>query len=278
MLPCDYSEIIDYGDLNKSESRFLGYTYNSKTNKIDLHIGNINNSNNVDSIDDLVDILNDSKNSKKQIEELKNEIYHLKNSHKLLKNELDENIKKNKSKMGNTSLNSLGITSNEIDGPNRGLILAHGNLCVKNNDDIEPIINADGINQKYLPSILTELPKQVEALTERIEDEKNVSIPIGSGGSTVINNPKLIYKELPAKFYRDSENRVEKIEYYLNGYVEYTEKLIRDSKGKIVNIIREHIDKEIQTTKINRGSDGKVIGTEIVYENEEMGFEFGGMI
>lgn len=288
-LPFEFSEIVNYEKLYNLESRFNGYTYNPKTNSISLNLSNLTNANQ-NNIDEIVDILSEAESNSKDIKELKEEIDRLKLENENIKfqinKELDTNITPIKAGTSRTvELDDKGLSTFEKDNPDRMIRLVHGALGISTNgtNDFETIINADGINPKFLPNY-TQIGTIKEDDSSDSSGTRSNGSALGDGSNvinnnTYINNPKIRYEDLPCKIFRNPDTKkVEKIEYYKDDVLEYIETFERDGDGKrVVNIVLEHISKEAETTTLIRNDEGKVEEVNVEYKNLDTESEYVGM-
>ena len=300
VLPFDFDQIVKYGNMDRVESNFTGFTYNTKTQKIGINISNLNNINSLDDnellmkkldktfkqTDKISKIINDVSNLKKQTEQLvnkQNEDFH------------DANEKPIIAGVSKTSgIDYKGIYTHELNNPNRMIRMQDGKIGISTNgtNDFEPIITPDGINPKFLPVLHAKIDKGETIATLKGGDGGGSSSSGGnnggsSGGSgdTIVNNttniinPKIKYIDLPCKLVRDDiSKKVKQIEYYKDSVLEYLETLIRDNiTNKVKQITLEHIGKETEITTLNRGTDGKVTDINVVYINEDLTLEYMGM-
>lgn len=299
IIPFDFSEIVKYNNMNKVESNFTSFTYNSKTNKIGVNISNLNNINSLNDEDEFIQKLNKTFKETEKISQLVDDISNLKKETENLKNKQSEDFYNANEKpiiAGNsksTGVDYKGIYTHEINNPNRMIRMQNGQIGISVNgtNDFEPIITPDGINPKFLPTLQATIDNKTSLIIQKNNSNSSSSSSGGgsngnSGGTgeTIVNNitniinPKIKYIDLPFELIRDDDNKIVQIKYYYNNVLEYIETIIRDSATKKVSqTTLEHIDKETEINTFNRNSNGKITNVDIVYINEDLSFEYAGM-
>lgn len=301
LLPFDFNKIINYANMTTSQSSFVGYTYNAKSNSIKMDISNTDNIKNQDEEDEFVDAIVNVKKHEKDINQLKSQLKSLHQKNEELQSKLNQGeINANTTPIvagssGTTGIDHKGIYSHEVDNPDNMVRFQNGTIGISRNGDKEflPIITKDGINPRFL-----QVP--VEAIAETVKSSITSSNNLlggggsgssgggnsgesgtGGGGTPVITtNPKIKYIDLPCKIIRDSiTKKVVRIEYYKDGILEYMDTFNRDATtNKVISIITEHVGKETETTTVVRDTaTGKVTDIDVVYVNEDATLEYAGM-
>ena len=292
VLPFDFNRIVKYGNMDRVESNFTGFTYNTKTQKIGINISNLNNINSLDDNELLMKKLDKPFKQTDKISKIINDVSNLKKQAKILSDNQNENFYNANQKpiiagsSKSTGIDYKGIYTQESSNPNRMIRMQDGKIGISTNgtNDFEPIITPDGINPKFLPIVQSTISKGTSLIAQQSEGGGSSGSSGGSSGSTGgnttnITNPKIKYIDLPCKLIRDSvTNKVKQIKYYKDGNLEYLETIIRDSiTNKVVQVTLEHIGKETEITTLIRDSNGKVTDVDITYINEDLTLEYMGM-
>ncbi|EPY2277927.1 hypothetical protein ACXAT3_002679 [Clostridium sporogenes] len=282
-LPFDFNEIIQYDSLKSIDCRLLGYNYNIKNNDFKLTISSIDKKiDDIDVYERIAGALKTSENNENDIQDLKQKLNRLENKVNT-PNKIEEINTKDTSIIAGASntvkINESGLSTHEVNNPDRGLIWNAGALGLKDGDDFEPIITADGIMPKFLPSAVNlQLEKALDNVgnIERNNNENRQE----QRPPTMIKNPPIRYMDLTCKLIRNENNQVEQINYYnLQGDIEYIEKIIRNENGKIEKVEKEHLDAETQITTIIRDEETNLVtDVSVEYENDTEDYEFGGML
>ena len=297
VLPFDFDQIVKYGNMDRVESNFTGFTYNTKTQKIGINISNLNNINSLDDNELLMKKLDKTFKQTDKISKIINDISNLKKQTETLSNKQNEDFYNANEKpiiagsSKSTGIDYKGIYTQESNNPSRMIRMQDGKIGISTNgtNDFEPIITPDGINPKFLPVVKATIDKG-ETITDLKGNEDNGGSNSGgssggTGGDTTVNNttnitnPKIKYIDLPCQLIRDSvTNKVKQIKYYKDNNLEYLETLIRDNiTNKVKQVTLEHIGKETEITTLTRDSDGKVTDVNVVYINEDLTLEYAGM-
>ena len=297
VLPFDFDQIVRYGNIDRVESNFTGFTYNTKTQKIGINISNLNNINSLDDNELLMKKLDKTFKQTNKISKIINDVSNLKKQTEILSNKQNEDFYNANEKpiiAGNsksTGIDYKGIYTHEHNNPNRMIRMQDGKIGISTNgtNDFEPIITPDGINPKFLPVVQSTINKGTNTIIQQSGGDSGSSgssggSSSGTGNTTVnnttnITNPKIKYIDLPCKLIRDSiTNKVKQIEYYKDNLLEYLETIIRDDiTNKVKQITLEHIGKETEITTLTRDSNGKVTDVDVVYINEDLTLEYAGM-
>lgn len=301
VLPFEFSEIVKYRNMDRVESNFTGFTYNTKTQKIGINISNLNNINNMNDEELFMQKLDKTFKETSKIFNLVNDVFNLKKQTEALVNKQNENFHNANEKPivagnGKTSgIDYKGIYTHEMDNPSRMIRMQDGKIGISTNgtDDFEPIITADGINPKFLPVIQPNINSGTNTIIQGSGGSSGGGSGSNSGGNsdsggdtnttvnniTNITNPKTKYIDLPCKLIRDATTKkVNQIEYYKDKNLEYLETIIRDvTTKKAKQITLEHIGKETEITTLTRGTDGKVTDVDVIYINEDLTIEYAGM-
>jgi hypothetical protein len=297
VLPFDFDQIVKYGNMDRVESNFTGFTYNTKTQKIGINISNLNNINSLDDNELLMKKLDKTFKQTDKISKLVNDVSNLKKQTEELVNKQNEDFHNANEKpivagvSKSTGIDYKGIYTQESSNPNRMIRMQDGKIGISTNgtNDFEPIITPDGINPKFLPIIHANIDKGETIAT--LKDGGSSSSGGNNGGSssgtgnttinntTNITNPKIKYIDLPCKLIRDEvTKKVKQIEYYKDNVLEYLETIIRDdTTNKVIQATLEHIGKETEITTLTRDSNGKVTNINVVYINEDLTLEYAGM-
>ena len=296
-LPFDFDQIVKYGNMDRVESNFTGFTYNTKTQKIGINISNLNNINSLDDNELLMKKLDKTFKQTNKISKIINDVSNLKKQTETLLNKQNEDFYNANEKpiiAGNsksTGIDYKGIYTQESSNPNRMIRMQDGKIGISTNgtNDFESIITPDGINPKFLPVLQANINKGTNTIIQQSEGSGGSSGSSGgsSGGTgnttvnntTNITNPKIKYIDLPCKLIRDDiTKKVKQIEYYKDSNLEYLETIIRDdTTNKVIQATLEHIGKETEITTLTRDSNGKVTNINVVYINEDLTLEYAGM-
>lgn len=297
-LPFDFDQIVKYGNMDRVESNFTGFTYNTKTQQIGINISNLNNINSLDDNELLMKKLDKTFKQTDKISKIINDVSNLKKQAETLSNKQNEDFYNANEKpiiAGNsksTGIDYKGVYTHENNNPNRMIRMQDGKIGISTNgtNDFEPIITPDGINPKFLPVVQSTINKGTNTIVQQSGGDggssgSNGGSSGGTSGNTTINNttnitnPKIKYIDLPCKLIRDSvTNKVKQIEYYKDSNLEYLETIIRDSiTNKVTQVTLEHIGKETEITTLTRDSNGKVTDIDVVYINEDLTLEYMGM-
>ncbi|GAA0082992.1 hypothetical protein [Clostridium sp. CTA-6] len=284
-LPFDFNEIINYDNVNSVDCRLLGYTYDIKNNNLKLNISSIDKTiNDIDNFERLGNALKLSEKHEESIQELKQKLNKLEEKVEKSKNEKIEEINTKDTNIiagaSNTvKINESGLCTHEVNNPDRGLIWNAGALGLKDGDDFEPIITADGIMPKFLPNTVN---LQLEKTSDNIRNiERNDSENRQEQRPpTIMKNPPIRYMDLTCKLIRNENNQVKQIHYYnLQGDIEYIEKIIRNENGKVDRVEKERTNAETQITTIIRDEETNLVtDVSVEYQNDNEDYEFGGML